>query len=749
MSAVSESGGPTEMPLNPSCLRAAPLTVLLALTACGGSTSGTDVEDPVPTTLELSDTSLTFELLGQGRTVTATIRDQSGDPIQETVTWTTQDAGVASVSDAGVVRAVQNGTTVVTASVASLSATVDVTVEQVPSVLRAVSGDDQQGLAGTELPEPLVAVVRDRGGAPVEGVEVTFTPGPNSGSVDPASGISGADGTVSTTWTLDAKFGPQTVIAATELDDAEFSAFGGSDTPTPDMLLSDLIHVERSDPTTLDAVTVTTTVQNQGDGDATGFRVQLLVDDTEVASVEIAGLSAAAEQEVSLDVPPMNEGVRSLELVIDPDDTVLELDEANNTGTRDLLVELQQVIEPGTTVSALSADAGERFLFRADVAGPTSLTVELSGGSGDVDLWIARGERPLNLEDYVDCVSAGPTMEETCQFPEGDGRYHIAVYAPENTSGPSGFTNSSLTVTVGDPVVPFDLEVELVDSGTVSQNQAFLDAAAVWGTLISGDIPDFDLGDFTIPANECIDGQPSINGIIDDVIIFIAIRSIDGPNGTLARAGPCFVRHGSSLPFVGTMEFDEADVEILEDNGDLGEVVLHEMGHVLGFGTIWRVRDLLRASSTEGSGSECTVSDPEADTYFRGELAIQAFDAAGGVDYQGQKVPVANGELDAGCGSADGHWRESVMQTELMTPFLNSLQANPLSAITVQSMADLGYPVDIGEAEAYTLPATQQQFVAPAPVDAQGSSLIDLGDDLYRGPVWVMEQGGRVVRILR
>ncbi|MDX1494495.1 MAG: hypothetical protein R3253_10575, partial [Longimicrobiales bacterium] len=126
-----------------------------------------------------------------------------------------------------------------------------------------------------------------------------------------------------------------------------------------------------------------------------------------------------------------------------------------------------------------------------------------------------------------------------------------------------------------------------------------------------------------------------------------------------------------------------------------------------------------------------------------------AFDAAGGAGYPTAKVPVANGEFGAGCGSADGHWRESVMDTELMTPFIDGLQANPLSAITVQSLADLGYPVNPSLADSYTLPPAPPQ--APASVAGQehGSRIIDLSDDLYRGPIYVTEQGGRVVRILR
>ena len=41
------------------------------------------------------------------------------------------------------------------------------------------------------------------------------------------------------------------------------------------------------------------------------------------------------------------------------------------------------------------------------------------------------------------------------------------------------------------------------------------------------------------------------------------------------------------------MQFDEADLELVEEEGVLGAVVSHEMGHVLGFGVLWGVEGLL------------------------------------------------------------------------------------------------------------------------------------------------------------
>jgi hypothetical protein len=63
-------------------------------------------------------------------------------------------------------------------------------------------------------------------------------------------------------------------------------------------------------------------------------------------------------------------------------------------------------------------------------------------------------------------------------------------------------------------------------------------------------------------------------------------------------------------------------------------------------------------------------------------------------------VPVAN---VGGAGSAGGHWRESVFDNELMSPNIDG-NNNPLSRLTVASLGDLGYTVDLDAAQDYELP---------------------------------------------
>src|SRR5213083_611100 len=81
-----------------------------------------------------------------------------------------------------------------------------------PLSLSVVSGNNQSGPPGTELPNPLVALVEDSRGHAVRGQIVNFVVVSGGGSVFAGAAISGGDGIVQERWTLGAA-GPQRVEA--------------------------------------------------------------------------------------------------------------------------------------------------------------------------------------------------------------------------------------------------------------------------------------------------------------------------------------------------------------------------------------------------------------------------------------------------------------------------------------------------------------------------------------------------------
>ena len=65
------------------------------------------------------------------------------------------------------------------------------------------------------------------------------------------------------------------------------------------------------------------------------------------------------------------------------------------------------------------------------------------------------------------------------------------------------------------------------------------------------------------------------------------VTAIDGAGSILGSAGPCILRNSTYLPIVASMKFDSVDMSMMVARGTLNGVVLHEMMHTLGFGTIW------------------------------------------------------------------------------------------------------------------------------------------------------------------
>ena len=76
-----------------------------------------------------------------------------------------------------------------------------------------VSGNDQSGAPGTQLPLPLVVRVLDAQNNPIIGRAVTWVPGTTSGTVTPQSSNTDDQGHASTQWTLPSSPGDYTVTA--------------------------------------------------------------------------------------------------------------------------------------------------------------------------------------------------------------------------------------------------------------------------------------------------------------------------------------------------------------------------------------------------------------------------------------------------------------------------------------------------------------------------------------------------------
>ena len=813
--------------------------VLLALTSCGGS-DGPGVTDPDPprvSAINVVPDAATLSFLGATSTLVAHVRDQNGQPIAATVSWSSDNTAVVTVSGSGLLTAVQNGTANVTASTGSLSDVVPVTVQQVPTQFEVASGGDQSGAVGQALGEAVVVRAEDAGGALVAGVSVSFVVSSGGGTVSDATVTTDAEGLASTNWTLGTVAGQQQLAVSVEggasallqvsatgtaaaptafvkssgdlqtgvlsqpvpeaivvqlQDEFENGVAGQTVTfvvtsgggtvssatattgvsglastiwtmgstagaatltatatglaplvfaatavvPSPD-LVAGAISASPGSPTSLQTFTATVPVTNIGTSTpASSFSVQLLVDGVESSTQTVAAIAPTDTTNVVFTVGPLAAGTRLLSVVVDSDGVVTEGDESNNTAQQVVTILAQALLEVGTPIAGLSAATDDTLLFAFELTaenGSIEFTLEGPSRPEDADIYVKYGsipEAPL-AGDYVaepslgTCRGITPDSSETCLINAAQiGTYHILIHAA------GAFSGVTLSVETGLAVQTFNIELVFLNSGSSAQRDAFEAAAEQWERILPLDISDVDFELEPQPAGSCGAASPPIDDLVDDLRIYIYLDSIDGPGKVQGQAGPCVFRTSNNLPLVGTMQFDTADLATLESNLRLEAVILHEMGHVLGIGTIWgsQFSDLLRNPSRPSS--------PGVDTHFAGPLAIAAFDAAGGSAYDGEKVPVEN---TAKSGSADGHWRDSVLANELMTPFLKF--APKLSAITIQSLADVGYPVDVSQAENFVIPGLAAAL-------RQGP-VIDLRGDIWTGPIVTVGPRGKVKIIRR
>ncbi|NDC64316.1 MAG: hypothetical protein EBZ59_10115 [Planctomycetia bacterium] len=210
-------------------------------------------------------------------------------------------------------------------------------------------------------------------------------------------------------------------------------------------------------------------------------------------------------------------------------------------------------------------------------------------------------------------------------------------------------------------------------------------AATRWSQVITGDLPDVT--------------DPSL-GTIDDFYMTVSLglldepRSGNVPGGTLANAMPIKFRSGaSSLPYLGIAGVDPRDA----DRPELKDILLHEMGHALGFLGGFAPFD----NYVKGNG-------------FTGPNAVREYRSIFG--NAATSVPLETG---GGAGTAGSHWDETIFKTELMTGYVDKTMQ--LSRITAGAMQDIGYTVNYAAADVYAKPAGLAASAKAAPVSAAAS----------------------------
>ncbi len=337
-------------------------------------------------------------------------------------------------------------------------------------------------------------------------------------------------------------------------------------------------------------------------------------------------------------------------------------------------------------------------------------------------------------------ASGGGSITGSTAQTNANGHAQVGSWTLGAVPGPNtltatvpGLQGSPVTFTAtGSLQTQFTIDLVFLAGATPAQQAAFAAAKARWEAVITG-----DLADYTIPqpfnTTDCGASTPQvIGGTVDDLRIYVELVPIDGPSGILGAAGPCDLRHtGTLLPYVGIMQFDVADLAGLEADGSLADVVLHEMGHVLGYGILWKpIPGFWNLNFLTGG---CPSNTPQ----FTGAGAVAAYTTLNGGG-TATTVPVEDTGTCSGSngdGTRDSHWEETIFRSEVMTGFISGA-LRPLSATSIRSIEDLGYQVDVTQADPFNI-GTQPTVVLPGGVPRR------LVGDARALPRWSVDTTGR------
>lgn len=190
---------------------------------------------------------------------------------------------------------------------------------------------------------------------------------------------------------------------------------------------------------------------------------------------------------------------------------------------------------------------------------------------------------------------------------------------------------------------------------------------------------------------------------LSSLFIGAVVAPIDGVDGILGFAGPDGIvdidtdLRPYSIAVTASMTFDLDDFPSMEADGILLSVVVHEMGHAMGFGTLFAGNDLI--GPTAGVGTT---------NYINGRYAIDGFRR----DLGNPVVSFIPLEQRGGAGTALGHWADlppffnqvftPAFTKEIMTGFACDLDPdtgevvcapNFISNATWGAFADMGFAV--------------------------------------------------------
>jgi uncharacterized protein YjdB len=237
---------------------------------------------PVVTSVSVSPSTASV-LVGATTTLTATVKDENGNVMSgQTVTWSTNNPAVATVSAAGVVTGASAGSATITATCAGKSGSADVAVSAAPPpapVVTTVSVAPSTASVMVGATTALTATVKDQNGSVMSGQTVAWsTNNPGVATVSGAGVVTGAGaGSATITATCAGKSGTATITVTVP-------------PPPPPVVTTVTVSPATVSITAGATTTLTATVKDAQGNVMTGQSITWASNNTSVATVSAGGV---------------------------------------------------------------------------------------------------------------------------------------------------------------------------------------------------------------------------------------------------------------------------------------------------------------------------------------------------------------------------------------------------------------------------------------------------------------------------
>ncbi|MBL1175027.1 CARDB domain-containing protein [Pantanalinema sp. GBBB05] len=384
-------------------------------------------------------------------------------------------------------------------------------------------------------------------------------------------------------------------------------------------------------------------LQNMGSGNAGAFRVgfylstdsTITTSDRQLGFYDITALAAntvTSTLSTTLALPGMTDSFWSgsrtyyIGMIVDSLNGISESNESNNanlgngTDWDDVAITVPSIV----TLTASDPNAAE--VASGQPANPGQFTFSRTGDTSTaLTVYYTIGGSATNGSDY-NSISNSITFQagqSTAILPITiindlltEGNETVVLTLNSSSSYTLGSSTTG-TVAIADYVsssspfnIQFDYRFDTNGWFTSGRRAALEVAASIWESIILDEFANIPVGTALRVRNPQTDTIVSLTSDfeIDDLVVFVGARSIDGSSGTLADGGSSATWIvGSSLdtryngsdfePWTGSISFDTAENwffdstpntanDIPLSSPDFISVAVHELGHILGFGNV-------------------------------------------------------------------------------------------------------------------------------------------------------------------